>query len=89
MSKESLLLAKTAALKKNFDAIQYGRGRCLGQAVEPLFPRYLSIIKELKEINPELYNDIPELEIPTSMGTNSTGALYEHFKIEPVNNHKK
>lgn len=85
MSKESLLLAKTAALKKNFDAIQYGgRGRCLGQAVEPLFPRYLSIIQDLKEINPELYNDIPELEIPTSMGTCSSGALYERFKIEPL-----
>lgn len=85
MSKESVVLAKTAALKKNFDNVQYGsRGRCLGQAVEPLFPRYLSILKELKEINPELYNDIPELEIPNSMGTSSSGALYEQFEIKPL-----
>jgi hypothetical protein len=84
MSKEAILLAKTAALKKNFDAVQFLGGRCIGQAVEPLFPRYLSIIKELKEINPDLYDDIPEIEIPVSMGASSSGKLYERFKIEPL-----
>jgi hypothetical protein len=85
MSKESLLLAKAAALKKIFDAIDYGAfGRCLGDAVEPVFPRYLSVIKELKEINPELYSDLPELEIPKSLGIGSNGSLYAQHKIEPL-----
>lgn len=84
MSKESTLLAKAAALKKSFDGIQYGRGRCLGQSVEPLFPRYLSVIKELKEENPDLYSDIPDLEIPKNMGHSSDGPLYEKHEIDPL-----
>lgn len=84
MSKESILLAKVSALKKNFDALQYGRGRCFGQSVEPLFPRYTSIIQQLKELNGELYGDIPELEIPKSMGSDSDGTLYEKRKIDPL-----
>lgn len=84
MSKEAILLAKAAALKKNFDTISYGRGRCLGQEVVPLFERYLSTIKELKGINPDLYLDVPDVEIPQSTGTSSSGQLFEKIDIDPL-----
>jgi hypothetical protein len=84
MSKESILLAKVAALKKSFDGIQYGRGRCFGNVVEPLFPRYESILGELRDINPDFYGDIPETKIPESIGSSSGGKLYEQHTIEPL-----
>jgi hypothetical protein len=84
MSKEAILLAKVAALKKSFDGIQYGRGRCFGNVVEPLFPRYEKVISELKDLNPDFYGDIPDSEIPESMGVSSGGKLYEHHKIQPL-----
>ena len=85
MSNESVLLAKTAALKKSFDSIPYGnRGRCYGNIVEPLFPRYVKLIEELKNLNTEFYGDIPDAKIPESMGINSTGKLYEKHDIIPL-----
>lgn len=84
MSKETILLAKVAALKKSFDGIQYGRGRCFGNVVEPLFPRYEAIIGELRELNPDFYGDIPDTKIPESMGFSSGERLYEQYRIEPL-----
>lgn len=85
MSRESILIAKTAALKKSFDNIQYGRlGRCFGTDVEPLFPRYTAVVDELRTINPELFADIPDIPIPESMGASSEGKLYEKYKIDPL-----
>lgn len=84
MSKESILLAKVAALKKSFDDISYNRGRCFGSIVKPLFPRYEQTIAELKGLNPEMYNDIPDTKIPESMGSMQGGSLYEQYRIEPL-----
>jgi hypothetical protein len=85
MSKESVLIAKAAALKKSFDNIDYGRlGRCLGQIIEPLFPRYTTVINELRTTNPELFADIPDLPIPEPMGNSSAGKLYEKYTIDPL-----
>jgi len=85
MSKESILLAKAAALKKNFDTIIFNGGtRLLGQSVEPLLPRYKSLIKDLKELNPDLYDDIPDLEAPSSIGKGSQGTLYDKHSITPL-----
>ena len=86
MSKEIILLAKVAALKKNFDAIRYIRERCLGKSVEPLFPRYGNIIHQLKELKPELYGDVPDLYIPESIGPSSHGFIYEKHDIDPLVN---
>lgn len=87
MNTESILLAKVAALTKNFNGIQFGRGRCFGQIVIPLFPRYISTIKELKELKPELYADIPDLEIPKPDGISADGPLYSKLQVDPfVNN---
>jgi len=86
MSKESILLAKAAALKKNFENITFHGGRCLGQYVEPLFPRYASIIADLKESNPELFSDIPELKIPKSVAVAMDGPLYWQADIDPLIN---
>ena len=57
-SKQSILIAKTAALKKNFESIPFRGYQCLGHSVVNLFPRYISIIKDLKEINPDFFSDI-------------------------------
>ncbi len=85
MSRESILLAKAAALKKNFEGIPYGqRGRCFGDHVEPLFPRYVAIMKDLKEVNPDLYVDIPDLEVPKSIGRTLERALYDKNDIDPL-----
>lgn len=84
MSKESVLLAKIAALKKGFDGIHYGRGRCFGNIVEPLFPRYENIISQLRELNPDFYEDIPNAEIPEPRGENSSGKIYEEHMIQPL-----
>jgi predicted nucleotide-binding protein len=84
MSKESILVAKAAALKKNFDSIQYRRGGCSGKEVETLFPRYVSLIKKLKEVNPDLFSDIPELEIPKSIGNALEQTLYSKADIDPL-----
>ena len=84
MRNESLLLAKAAALKKNFDNIKFGRGRCLGKVVEPLFPRYQSIIEELKSVNPDFYKDLPKVKIPESIGISGGENLYDQYDIEPL-----
>lgn len=86
MGIESVLLAKTAALKKNFDSLPktLGRTRFLGSIVEPLFDRYTSILKGLKHYNADLYGDIPEIQIPKEIGHSSDGPLYEKVDIDPL-----
>ena len=85
MSNESILIAKAAALKKSFDNIGYARGRCLGRSVEPLLPRYESIIEDLREANPALFEDIPNIPIPISIGVSSEGGyLYDKSEIDPL-----
>ncbi len=84
MSTQTILLAKTAALKKAFDTIPYRGNRCLGHNIQYLFPRYTSIIKEIKELNPELYLDIPDLEIPKPIGHSPDGAIFEENDINPL-----
>jgi len=83
MSKESVTLAKAAALKKNFNDLYVERGRCLGVAVEPLFPRYQSLIDDLKEINPDYYGDIPVYENPEPLSETNGNRIYAYHKIKP------
>lgn len=59
MSKETILLAKAAALKKSFQSITFYGNRCLGQSIEHLFPIYTSLVTSIKETNPELFSDVP------------------------------
>ncbi|MEP2669669.1 MAG: nucleotide-binding protein [Cyclobacteriaceae bacterium] len=85
MDKASILFAKIAALKKSFDSIDYGRmRRTLGSVVEPLFPRYEQCTKEVKELLPDLYSDLPELDIPKHEGIGSAGPIYDQNDIEPL-----
>lgn len=86
MSKETILLAKAAALKKSFQSITFYGNRCLGQNIEHFFPIYTSLIDSLKEINPDLFSDVPKLEIPKSIGPSKDGPLYEKQDIEPLIN---
>ena len=86
MSKETILLAKAAALKKSFQSITFYGNRCLGQSIEHLFPIFTSLVDSIKEINPDLFSDIPNLEIPKSIGPTKDGPLYEKQDIEPLIN---
>lgn len=85
MSKESILFAKVAALKKSFENIEFSvRGRCLGSNIEPLLPRYEAIIKEIKETLSDLYSDIPDLPLPKSIGNAGAVNLYEKKSVDPL-----
>lgn len=86
MSTQSVLIAKVAALKKAFDNIPYRGHNCLGHNIEYLFPRYISIIKDLKELNPEYYSDIPNLEIPEPSGHSPDGRIFEQDDVCPLVN---
>lgn len=83
MSKESITLAKAAALQKNFNNLHEERGRCLGVDVEPLLPRYQSIIKDLKELNPIYYGDIPEIGKLEPLSETNGNTVYAYHKIKP------
>lgn len=85
MDKTSILFAKIAALKKNFESIGYDRiGRAFGLQVAHLFPIYETLTKEIKESLPDLYSDLPNLEIPNPIGTGSSGTIFRHLEIEPL-----
>ncbi|WP_188508098.1 TIR domain-containing protein [Parapedobacter pyrenivorans] len=78
----AIVFAKIAALKKSFDSIEFSQTRrVIGSQVKHLFPLYSQLINEIKEIRPELYSDLPELKIPTSIGNGSAGPIYEQHDI--------
>lgn len=86
MSKESIIFAKVAALKKSFENIEFGRGRCWGISIEPLLPRYKSVIQELKSEFNDLFADLPDLPLPQSIGKSGAGDLYEKISVDPLIN---
>jgi len=88
MSTESILLAKTAALKKSFENIAYknNNSRCLGTSLEPLLPRYENLIKQIKSNFEGLYDDLPEIEKPKPIGSSNEGRIYNKHSIEPLVN---
>lgn len=86
MNKETILIAKAAALKKSFQSIAFYGNRCLGQSVEHLFPIYTSLVDGIKGANPDLFSDVPNLKIPKSIGPSMDGPLYEKQDIEPLIN---
>jgi len=84
MDKTSVLFAKIAGLKQSFETIDHGMGRVFGSHVEHLFPIYERLTKEIRESLPELYSDLPNIEIPKARGTGSSGSIYNYFEIEPI-----
>jgi len=87
MSKESIIYARVAALKKSFDNVEYGtRGRCWGKSLEPLLPRYVALIKELKSEFDGLYSDLPDLPIPTPIGQSGNDNIYEKSPVDSLVN---
>lgn len=83
MNKESVLFAKVAALRKSFDNIEFGiRGRCWGKSLEPLLPRYETLIKELKSELGDLFSDLPELPLPKSIGKSGNDETYEKGSVD-------
>jgi len=86
MSKESIIFAKVAAIKKSFENIKFDRGRCYGFSIEPLLPRYESIIKDVKSEFIDLFADLPDLPLPQSIRKTSIGGLYEKMSVDPLIN---
>jgi hypothetical protein len=87
MSKESIIFAKIAALKKSFENIKFfDRGRCLGSSLEPLLPRYKTLIDEVKSEMSELFSDLPELPMPKTLGQSGVGLIYAKMDIDPLVN---
>jgi len=87
MNKQSILLAKIAALKKSFENINYDNGkRCLGTSLEPLLPIYENVIKELKTNFDGIYDDLPDLPLPQTIGSSNKGRIYQYDSISPLVN---
>lgn len=83
MKKASIILAKVAALKKNFESIPYGyNSRCDGRLVRPLLPRYEQLIIDLKSEFGGLYDDLPDLPLPNSIGDDN----FDGRSIDPLIN---
>lgn len=83
MNKESIILAKVAALKKNFKTIPHAyNSRCEGRLVRPLLPLYSQLIIDLKLGFNGLYNDLPVLSIPVSIGDDK----FDGNSIDPLIN---
>jgi hypothetical protein len=83
----SILLAKFAGLQKNFANIQWGRtsDRASERQVLPLVNQYFKCREELIKLLPDLFNDLPEVEFPTSIGQNNNSEpLYNHSHVLPI-----
>lgn len=86
MSKQSIILAKAAALKKSFENIEYRGSRCIGANIEPLLPRYKNIVLQLKSEFDDIFSDLPDLPLPVTIGVSNNGKLYEKNTIDPLVN---
>lgn len=88
MNDKSLLLAKIAALKKSFENIEYsnGQSRCLGTSLEPLLPRYESLVSQIKIEFDKVYDDLPQLSLPITIGSSNNGRLYQKSDVKPLIN---
>lgn len=94
MDKTSILLAKVAALQKNFSKIIWDRlQRIGGSIVEPLMSQYSKYCKELIESIPELYADLEIMPIPEPFcvvptmrdnADNEQENVYTHRQLEPI-----
>ncbi|MBO0939773.1 nucleotide-binding protein [Fibrella sp. HMF5335] len=67
MDKESIALAKTAALKATFESfVASSRTSFRWSEIWPQLDMYKSVISELKQLNSGLFSDIPLVSIPAS-----------------------
>ncbi len=88
MDNTSILFAKIAALKKSFEKIDFdGSGRAHSRHVEHLFPRYKDLLIQIKNALPELYADLPDLELPKGASSEVGGFIYWKRNIQPLINH--
>src|ERR1035437_7052765 len=86
MDKIAILFAKFAGLQKNFKEINWGSlGRASGQMLDPLIKQYVKCRNELMEIFPELFSDLPIMNIPEPIGMSGSGdKLYTYHQITPI-----
>ncbi|MCB0516513.1 MAG: nucleotide-binding protein [Chitinophagales bacterium] len=84
MNNQSLIVAKVAALKKNFESITYSGeygSSCSVTILEPLLPRYESIISQLKKEFDGIFDDLPDLPLPKT-----SHDVYSKNQIMPLVN---
>lgn len=86
MSTDSILLAKIAALQKNFSSLRWGQGdRILGSQLEHLIDQYFRLEADLKEKLPELYSDLPNISSPEPSGKNTKGInIFDFSDVVPI-----
>lgn len=85
MEKTTILFAKIAALKKSFETISFGSmERALGSDVNPLLPRYIQLVTDIKNELPELYSDVPTPQLPKKMSPTDDKDLYQKSSIQPL-----
>jgi predicted nucleotide-binding protein len=85
MDKTSLLYAKIAALKKNLESIKYDRiGRVVGIEYKQMIDLYGDLIKNIKEVLPDLYSDLPDYQLPKHIGVTEGGPIFEFRQFDPL-----
>ena len=86
MDKISILFAKIAGINKSFRALDWGRmNRIQGSRVNHLIEQFDKYRRELIALIPELYSDLPLIELPISEGINTEGdQLFSYHQIIPI-----
>lgn len=83
----NLTLIKIAALKKSFDTIDYGGNRrALGAHVNSIFERYYYLSNQLRQIDPDLFGDLPKPAFPKAIniGADADKLLFKPDEIAPL-----
>lgn len=86
MDRIAILFAKIGGIQKNFKAVDWGRlGRTTGARIDHLIQQYDIYRKELMELLPELYVDMPLIPLPQPVGKTDKGDnLYQYPNVVPV-----
>ncbi len=86
MNKISILFAKLGGLQKNFKALDWGRlARATGSRIGHLISQYDQHRRELIQLLPELYEDMPLIPLPQPIGKTDNGDnLYQFSNVVPI-----
>jgi hypothetical protein len=80
----SIVLAKLAGIRKSLAQLSFGDLSFVqGTQIEPLMPLYEKLIGELKQLKPELFDDLPLVERPKNRDTNGYGTTYDGLVLLP------
>jgi hypothetical protein len=86
MDQRAILLAKAAAVLQNLRGVSWGvAGRTDARVVNHELVLFDSVRKALQEQLPDLYSDLPMVDLPKPIGRNDKGFdLYSKNSFEPI-----